>query len=128
MLSKASTCVAIVDDDDAVRAALRRLLQAAGISVEAFSGVGEFLASLGVTRPKCVVLDLHMPEITGLDLLSLISRAGANVPVIVITGDSSPDVEESVMRCGAAAVLRKPIEDKLLLDTIFAAITHSESR
>ena len=86
------------------------------------------MAALGVIRPTCLVLDLHMPEITGLELLPLIARAGANVPVIVITGDPSPGVEETVMRSGAAAVLRKPIKDRLLLETISAVIAQSGSR
>ena len=123
MLRKTFTSVAIVDDDDSVRTALRRLLQASGFSVETFSGGGEFLAALREIRPDCLLTDLNMPEISGLELLALIAKTGANVPVIVITGSHSTPLEESALRGGAAAVLHKPIEHRLLLDTISTVLS-----
>jgi FixJ family two-component response regulator len=124
-MSKDCPLIAVIDDEEAVRKALRRLLQAAGLAVETFSGGGEFLASLTAHRPDCAVLDLHMPDMTGFDVLKRLAEMSAGVPVVVMTGHDSPDAEECAIRDGAAAYLRKPINDRLLLDTIAAAIARS---
>ena len=127
-MDKVVPLIAVVDDEEAVRKALRRLLQSAGLAVETFGDGAGFLASLATRRPDCVVLDLHMPDVTGFDVLLRLAEAGASVPVVVITGHHSPDAEEHVLRSGAAACLRKPINDRLLLDSIAAAIARSGGR
>jgi FixJ family two-component response regulator len=115
--------IAVIDDEEAVRKALRRLLRSAGLSVVTFSGGREFLASLASARPDCAVLDLHMPDVTGFDVLERLTEMKAGVPVIVVTGQDSPDAEARVMRSGAAAYVRKPVDDRVLLDTIAAAMS-----
>ena len=103
-MSKDRPLIAVIDDEEPVRKALGRLLQSAGMAVETFSGGGEFLAALGTHRPDCAVLDLHMPEMTGFDVLERIAETGARVPVVVITGHDSPDAEECAMRGGACGL------------------------
>jgi FixJ family two-component response regulator len=121
-MSKDRPLIAVIDDEESVRKALGRLLQSVGMAVETFSGGGEFLAALDTHRPDCAVLDLHMPEVTGFDVLERIAEKGPRVPVVTITGHDLPDAEECVMRGGAAAYLRKPVNQRLLLAAITAAM------
>ena len=114
--------VAVVDDEESVRRALERLLRSAGFAVETFPTGAEFLLSLPEHRPACLVLDLHMPELSGLDVQMLIEREHFNVPIVVITGHDTPEVRARVMGRGAKAYLRKPVDDKLLLAAISDAI------
>jgi FixJ family two-component response regulator len=124
-MSRDRPLIAVVDDEDAVRTALRRLLQSAGLTVETFSGGAEFLTALETHRPDCALLDLQMPEITGLDVLSRLAEMHAGLPVVVITGDDSPDAEANAIRGGASAFLRKPVTERVLLDAITAAIARN---
>ena len=119
--------IAVIDDEDAVRKALQRLLRAAGMSVQTFSGGAEFLRSLARHRPDCAVLDLHMPDVTGFDVLARLAETRAGVPVVVITGNDSSETEASALGRGALAFLRKPIGDRLLLATISAAMARDAS-
>jgi len=120
-MSKVRPLIAVIDDEEPVRKALGRLMQSVGMTVETFSGGGEFLATLDTHRPDCAVLDLHMPEVTGFDVLERIAEMGARVPVVAISGYDLPDAEECAMRGGAAAYLRKPVNQRLLLAAIAAA-------
>ena len=110
-----------------MRKALRRLLRSAGMAVETFSGGAEFLSSLARHRPDCAVLDLHMPDVTGFDVLAQLAETRAGVPVVVITGNDSPETEASALGRGALAFLRKPIGDRLLLSTISDAMARDAS-
>lgn len=114
--------IAVIDDEEAVRKALGRLLLSAGFTVETYPGGAEFLASLTGHRPDCAVLDLHMPELTGFDVLAQLAATHAGVPVVAITGNESPGAAEDVFRHGASAFLHKPVNDRVLLDAITAAI------
>ena len=120
--------IAVIDDEDAVRKALRRLLRAAGLSVETFSGGAEFLNSLAGHRPDCAVLDLHMPDVSGFDVLARLAETHAGVPVVTMTGNDSPEAETAALAGGASAFLRKPVTNRLLLDTISAAIARAAAR
>lgn len=119
--------IAVIDDEDGVRKALRRLLCSAGMRVETFTGGAEFLNSLEGHRPDCAVLDLHMPNFTGLEVLARLAETQVKLPVIVVTGNDSPEAETSVLSGGAFAYLRKPIPDGLLLNTIAAAVACARS-
>ena len=120
--------VAIVDDEESVRRALERLLRSAGFMVETFPSGAEFLLSLPEHPPACLVLDLHMPELSGLDVQLLIERERFNVPVIVITGHDTAEARARVIARGAKAYLRKPVDDKQLLSAINEAIGQTASR
>ena len=114
--------VAIVDDEDAVRRALERLLRSAGLVPKAFASGAAFLQSLDDGWPDCVVLDLHMPNLTGFDVQDRMSRTGLRIPIIVITGHDTAESRERVRALGAAAYLRKPVGARLLLEAIEAAL------
>jgi len=119
-MSRSKLVVAIVDDEDTVRRALERLFRSAGIASEAFSGGATFLESLQSHRPDCVVLDLHMPEVTGFDVQARLREL--DIPVVVITGHDTPESRGRVQELGAAAYLRKPVAAKALLEAIDNAI------
>jgi|SoimicmetaTmtLMB_FD_contig_31_13210445_length_734_multi_3_in_0_out_0_2 FixJ family two-component response regulator len=113
--------VAIVDDEEPIRKALRRLLRAADLETEAFASGSAFLESLSVRRPDCVILDLHMPGMTGLHVLQRLQQSGVKVPAIVITAHDEPETRTDCLAAGAIAYLRKPLEDRLLLDAVASA-------
>jgi len=116
--------IAVVDDDAAIRKALRRLLSSADMNVATFDSGQAFLDSLANQSPDCLILDLHMPGISGLELLQGLSRIDVVVPTIVITA-----YDERAMEClaaGAQVYLRKPVDDRVLLSAIESAIrTHA---
>jgi FixJ family two-component response regulator len=113
--------VAIVDDDSSVRNALRRLLTTSDIVADAFASGQEFLAALPETEPDCVVVDLKMPEIGGLDLLRTLAERSAKVPVIIMTAFDTPKSRADSEMLGAVAYLRKPFEEGALLSAIDTA-------
>jgi FixJ family two-component response regulator len=120
-MSRTVPVVAIVDDEDSVRRALERLLRSAGIDPQVFASGETFLASLAQRRPDCVVLDLHMPGVTGFDVQARLNASALGVPVIVITGHDSAESRERVRVLGASAYLRKPVGAKVLLEAIAKA-------
>ena len=113
--------VAIVDDEEPVRKALKRLLRAAGLEAEGYASGKDFLAA--ERRPDCVVLDLHMPVMSGQALLKQIRRISARLPVVVITAHDTAETRDECIAAGAAAYLRKPLDDRLLLNAISAALS-----
>jgi FixJ family two-component response regulator len=119
--------IAVVDDEEPVRKALRRLICAAGHDVETFASGASFLASLENHEPDCVLLDLHMPELTGLDVQARLARTAPRVPVIVITGHDQPETRDRVLAAGATAYLLKPVDEEALFAAIAAALRTSSS-
>ena len=115
--------IAIVDDDESVRNSLVRLLQAAGWSARGYTSGLDFLENWRIDKPDCVVLDLQMPNLSGADVQRALNRAGAHFPVIIVTAHESPDAREECLRAGAAAFLRKPLDESMLLDTLFLALS-----
>jgi FixJ family two-component response regulator len=121
-MAKARLLVAVVDDEAPVRKALSRLLLASDFDVETFASGQEFLDALAANRPDCLVLDLHMPFMTGVDVQRKLARAGARLPIVVITAYDDPASRAQCLTVGAAAYLLKPFDDQTLLDAIFKAI------
>jgi len=115
--------VAIVDDDSAVRKALARLLCASAIEARTFSSGREFLDSLPSGIPDCLIVDLQMPEMTGLELQLELARTGARLPTIVITAHNDAGLRERCLAAGAAAYLLKPIDEGTLITTIGATVS-----
>lgn len=113
-----SPCVAIVDDDASVRRALSRLLRAAGLEGRCFESGDELLAALPGLSPGCVVLDLHMPGLCGLQLQQRLQQDRPGLPVIALTGQHTVATEDQCYRLGAAACLAKPVDASVLLMTI----------
>ena len=121
-MTKPRLLVAVVDDEQSVRTALRRLLRSAGLEVETFASGDAFLESLKATHPTCVVLDLHMPGLDGFAVLARLAEARVALSVVVITGHDTSETHERVMASGASAYLRKPVDGQMLLDAIQRAV------
>ncbi|OEZ56263.1 response regulator transcription factor [Duganella sp. HH105] len=113
--------IAVVDDDDAIRRALLRLMRAAGVNARAYAGGAEFLAALDDGHPCCVVLDVHMPGLSGLDVQVRLAQQAPDVGVILITGHQTPAEQALALQHQPLAYLSKPVNDQLLLDAIAAA-------
>lgn len=114
--------VAVVDDDPSVRRALQRILKVMGISVEGYASGEEFLASLQSRQPDCVVLDLHMPGLGGLEVQEQLNRLPERPPVIIVTGYQEPGMRRRCVLAGASGYLRKPIDGGSLRRAIDKAI------
>lgn len=114
--------VAIVDDDSAVRKALARLLGASEIRSRSYASAREFLDSLTSEVPECLIVDLQMPEMTGLELQGELFRAGTRIPTIVITAHNEAGLRERCLAAGAAAYLVKPLDANVLLASIDSAV------
>ncbi len=120
--------IAVVDDETSIRVALRRLLQSAGFAVDTFGSGSEFLASLGAHLPDCVVLDLHMTQGNGFAVQAGLAERGLHVPVVVITGHDDAMTSQRALAGGAAAYLRKPVDDQALLAAIASATAAAEAK
>jgi FixJ family two-component response regulator len=124
-----SSRVFVIDDDAHVRTALTRLIGTAGYVVEAFASARAFLARPPHDGPACIVLDLRMPEVGGLQLQETLGRAGLTTPVIFLTGHGDVPSTVKAMKGGAVDYLLKPAEDEQLLDAIARALSrHSVAR
>jgi FixJ family two-component response regulator len=118
--------VAIVDDESSVCRALERLLQSAGFDVVTFTHGDDFLESLNTRRPDCLVLDIHMAPMSGFELQLRLSQTAPRIPSVIITGHDTPESYQRVMDAGAAAYLRKPVDDQALIDVVVAAIAKTQ--
>jgi DNA-binding response OmpR family regulator len=114
--------VAIIDDDQDVRLALKDFLHAAGLQVNLFASVQEFLNSAPDPRPECLVLDIMLPGRNGLDFHAELAKAGIDLPVVFISGHADIPMSVRAMKAGAVEFLTKPVRHQDLLDAIFAAL------
>lgn len=115
--------IAVVDDEEPVRKALTRLLRAAGFEAECYASGQAFLDGAAAQPPNCVLLDLHMPGLAGQLLLARIGKMAGRPPVVVITAHDTPETRDQCLAAGAAAYLRKPLDDRLLLNAVSAALS-----
>jgi FixJ family two-component response regulator len=122
MLNKTRPLIAIVDDEEHIRKALRRLLVSADLDVETFKSGAEFLDSLRTHRPDCVVLDLHMPLMSGFVVQTRLAEASEQIPVLIITGHDSPETRGQALLRQPVAYLSKPVNDEELLGAIELAL------
>ncbi len=113
--------VFIVDDDDSVRKALTRLINSVGLNVETFASADDFLKRESHNGPACLVLDIRMPGLSGLDLQDELVAAGRTLPIIFVSGHGNIPLSVRAMKAGAVDFIEKPFEDQSLLD----AINHS---
>jgi len=114
--------VAIIDDDEAVRAALRRLLRSVGWHVRTFGTAEEFLSAADQPPSSCLVLDLHLPGLSGLELHERLKADCRYLPVVFITAYPDEKTRKQVMHAGAVAFLEKPFEEQFLLNAIEQAL------
>ena len=123
-MATSSLRVAVVDDDASVRKALARLLSASSFDTMTYGSVREFLGSLKAGKPDCLVLDLHMPELTGFELQRHLLQDNIKIPTIIITAHNEPGLRERCQSAGAAAFLLKPLDRSTLIGAINAATRH----
>ena len=113
----------VIDDDDAVRQSLEFLLKTAGVKVRSFDSGKAFLEVLPEIRSGCVLTDVRMPEITGIDVLKKVKEVNPDLPVIVITGHGDISLAVEAMKIGAVDFLEKPFDDDLLLAAVKAGLS-----
>jgi FixJ family two-component response regulator len=114
--------VLVVDDDDSMREAIERLLNAAGFGCAAYASADALLARGVDQASACVICDLRLPGMSGLALLATLRERGIALPFILITAHDSPGLRQEAMRCGAAAYLAKPFRGTTLLQAVRGAI------
>jgi two-component system response regulator FixJ len=112
----------VIDDDDAVRQSLEFLLKTAGISVRGFESAKAFLEVLPQIHSGCIITDVRMPDITGIDLLRRVKELDIDIPVIIITGHGDISLAVDAMKIGAVDFLEKPFDDDLLLAAVHSAL------
>jgi FixJ family two-component response regulator len=117
-MAAASPWIAIVDDDPSVLRALTRLLRVRALHARTYQSAQEFLAALPGGLPECLILDLQMPGMNGLELLQHMTRQGIRIPTIIITAHGDAGIRERCESAGAIAFLTKPLQDT----SLFAAI------
>lgn len=122
------TSIAIVDDDSSVRKALGRLLTANSFDAHTYGSAREFLESLEVRKPACLVLDLHMPDYGGLELQHHLRREGVRMPTVIITAHNEIGLRERCANAGAAAFLVKPVSESALIESINSAVQKRDNR
>lgn len=108
----------VVDDDDAVRDSLRLLFESVGLHVETHESPREFLDQVNPGTPGCVVLDLRMPEVNGMEILTRFRERAVATPVIVVTGFGEVGTAVRAMKLGAVEFLEKPVDDEILLEAV----------
>lgn len=114
--------VFVVDDDPGVLDSVRLLLRSAGLASEGFSSAGEFLASFDPERPGCLVLDLRMPEMSGMELQERLRSRGSRLPVIFITAHGEISAAVEAVKAGAVDFIQKPFDGQKLLEMVQRAL------
>ncbi len=110
--------IAVVDDDPPVRTALARLLSASGFIPVTYESANAFIDSLDDEIPECLIVDIHMPNMNGIELQMYLAYAGIKIPTIVITAQDDPDIRAQCYAAGAVAYLPKPLPDNGLIVAI----------
>ncbi len=114
--------VFVIDDDESIRESLKSLMRSVGLGVETFSSAQEFLQSTLPDVPACLILDVRMPGLSGLDLQRALAEANIHIPIIFITGHGDIPMSVRAMKAGAVEFLTKPFRDQDLLDAIQQAL------
>jgi FixJ family two-component response regulator len=114
--------VFVIDDDESIREALKSLIRSVGLSVETFASAHDFLGSARPDVPSCLILDVRMPGLSGLDLQRDLAEASIHIPIIFITGHGDIPMSVRAMKAGAIESLTKPFRDQDLLDAIQQAL------
>jgi len=126
-MSDAEPIVFIVDDDLSVRRSTERLMRAAGLKVQTFTSAREFLKNPPPEGPACLVLDVRMPGLSGMDLQRELTRSGIQIPIIFITAHGDIPMTVRAMKAGAVEFLTKPFRSRALVDAVRAAIDRDRS-
>jgi FixJ family two-component response regulator len=119
--------VFVIDDDASVRAALSSLIRSVGLRVEVFGSASDFLASKRTAGPSCLILDVRLPGVSGLDFQAELAKANSVIPTIFITGHGDIPMSVKAMKGGAVEFLTKPFRDQDLLDAVQVALERARS-
>ena len=121
-MTDSEATVFVVDDNPSVRRSLKRLIRSAGFTVESFASAQEFLTGPRPDIAGCLVLDIHMPRVSGLDLQDELAAAAVNLPIIFLTGYGTVPASVRAMKAGAVDFLEKPVDDRALVAAIHQAV------
>ena len=127
-MTAAAAMVFVIDDDAHIRAAIQGLLKSVGLRSEAFGTAQEFLRGKRPDAPSCLVLDVRLPGVNGLDFQRQLAEAGVHIPIIFITGHGDIPMTVKAMKSGAVEFLTKPFRDQDLLDAIHQALDRDRLR
>jgi FixJ family two-component response regulator len=127
-MTEPDSTVFVVDDDPSVRRAIKRLLESEGLQVEVFGSAPEFLQGRRPDAPSCLVLDISLPGINGLDFQRQLAKTEIRIPIIFITGKGDIPMSVRAMKAGAVEFLTKPFRDQALLDAIHDALERDRTR
>jgi len=119
--------VFVVDDDESVCKSLERLMKSVGLDVRTFTSAESFLNQEYHNVPGCLVLDVRMPGIDGLQLQEKLTRSGSQIPIIFISAHKDDREREQGLRAGAVAFLHKPFEDQALIDAVYSALSQFQA-
>jgi FixJ family two-component response regulator len=120
--------VHVVDDDASIRGALEGLFETVGLATQSYGAAGEFLAAPPVDRPGCIVIDIRLPDMNGLDFQAQLTQMGVRLPVVMMTGHGDIPMSVRAMKRGAVDFLPKPFRDQDMLDAVIAAIERDRQR
>ena len=123
-----ASLVSVVEDDQFFRESMRRLMRSLGYSVETFPSAADFLASPRLVETACLIADVHMPAMTGLELHRRLIDAGYAIPTILVTAYPDDDVRARALNDGVVCYLRKPVDEKHLMRCLRAALHSGEPR
>jgi FixJ family two-component response regulator len=121
-MQRSTKLVAIVDDDDLMRSALEGLLKAVGLPARAFASAEEFLESGQPQETACLIADIRMPGMSGLELQAKLNAESCRIPIVFITAHGDEKMRMQAMRAGAVEFLAKPFDDEALLESVHAAL------
>src|SRR5215472_192426 len=127
-ITGASPIVFVVDDDASIREALKSLFRSVDLQVETFSSAAEFLQAKLPDAPGCLVLDVRLPGLSGLDFQAELARAGIGIPIVFITGHGDIPMSVKAIKAGAVEFLTKPFREQDMLDAVRVALEKDRSR
>src|ERR1700686_335934 len=128
LMTEEASVVFVVDDDPSVRRAIKRLVESVGLRVEGFGSAHEFVQSQLLDAPSCLVLDVRLPGISGLDFQRELREANIHIPIIFITANGDIPMSVRAMKAGAVEFLTKPFRDQELLDAIQQGLERDRAR
>jgi FixJ family two-component response regulator len=126
--SDSAPIVFIIDDDASMRASVSSLIRSVGLQAQVFASTSEFLAEKRFQGPSCLILDVRLPGVSGLDFQTELAKANSSIPIIFVTGHGDIPMSVKAMKQGAVEFLTKPFRDQDLLDAVQVALARARSR
>jgi FixJ family two-component response regulator len=126
--SEVAPVVFVIDDDASMRTSVSSLIRSVGLRAEVFASTSEFLSGKRAASPSCLILDVRLPGVSGLDFQSELAKANSSMPIIFVTGHGDIPMSVKAMKAGAVEFLTKPFRDQDLLDAVQLALARSRSR